>query len=95
MIAASARIAKRTNPAARASGGSHSHMPSQDTARKRPMTAASLAKTGHSRSQKMVQRARRKALPSCDRAAVSGLRCAAAGWLDEVSVNTLSAEKLP
>ena len=72
MIAASARIAKTTNPAARASGGSQSHTPSQDTVRKRPTTAASLANTGHSRSQKMVQRARRRAPPSCDRAAVSG-----------------------
>ncbi len=58
------------------------------------MTTASRASAGQSCSQKMLQRARRTALPSCDRAAGSALRCAAAGWLDEVSVTDFSADKI-
>ena len=55
------------------SGGSHSHRPSQDTARNRPTAVASVASAGHSRSQKIVQRARRNALPSSNPAAASAL----------------------
>ena len=92
-IAASARIAKADRPAARASGGSQSQSPSHDTVRNNPMTVTNRARAGHSRSQKIVQRARRTATPSCDRAAVSALRSGAAGWFDGVSVTKVSARK--
>ena len=59
------------------------------------MTVASVASAGHSRSQKIVQRARRNALVSCDLATGSGLRCDGAGWLEGVSVTSISAEKTP
>jgi hypothetical protein len=49
---------------ARASGGSHSHSPSQDSARNSPTAVKSVASTGHSRSHRMVQRARRTAAAS-------------------------------
>ena len=56
------------------------------------MTVASVASAGHNRSQKIVQRARRNAAASCDRAAGSGLRCEGADWLVGVSVTKISAE---
>ena len=58
------------------------------------MTVASVASAGHSRSQKIVQRARRNAEASCDRATGSVLRCGGAVWLVGVSVTKVSAEKL-
>src|SRR6266481_4296795 len=48
---------------ARPIGGSHSHKPSHETARKIPTAVASVAIGGHSRSQKPVHRARRSARP--------------------------------
>ena len=56
------------------SGGSQSHSPSQDAARNRPIAVASAASAGHSRSQKIVTRARRTAASSTVRAAVSRSR---------------------
>jgi hypothetical protein len=50
---------KTPRPMARPIAGNHSHRPSHETARNRPMTVATDASTGHSRSQKMVQRARK------------------------------------
>jgi len=91
MIAAMARPANTTSPAARASGGSQSHSPSQETARNSPTIAARRASAGHSRSQKILKRARRMAAPSCDRAAGSALRGVAIGWFDEGSVTNFSA----
>ena len=46
---------------ARPQGGNQSQRPSHDTARNRPMTVASVATAGHSRSQKIVPRARNRA----------------------------------
>ena len=90
--AASATSPKATTAAARPSGGSHSHSPSHDTVRKRPIAVASVASAGHSRSHKMVQWARRSAAPSVDRAS-GWARRSSRGWLLEaVSVTTLSAE---
>ena len=57
------------------------------------MTVASVASAGHSRSQNTVQRARRNAVPSTERVPVIVLRCAGAGWLEEVSVTKVSAEE--
>ena len=91
-IAATAMIANAISPAARPSGGSQSHSPSQDTVRKRPMTVASVARAGHSRSQKIVQRARRNAVPSSDRVTETVLRCPVAGLI-EGSVTKVSAEE--
>src|SRR5262245_20408389 len=48
-------------PMARAVGGSQSHSPIHETARNRPITVAIDASAGHSRSQKIVQRARLRA----------------------------------
>jgi len=56
---------------ARPIGGSQSHSPSQETARNSPTTVATDATAGHSRSQKIVQRARpsaRASMPSPARA---------------------------
>ena len=64
--AASAMTAKASTAAARPSGGSQSHNPSQETVRNRPAAVASVASAGHSRSQKIVQRARRNAVASAD-----------------------------
>jgi hypothetical protein len=55
---------KTPRPMARPIAGNHSHRPSHETARNRPMTVASDASAGHSRSQKMVQRARPRARAS-------------------------------
>jgi hypothetical protein len=63
--------------------------------RNKPITAANLASGGHSRSQKMLQRARRTAVPSRERAVASEPRSAAAGWFDEASVTKFSAENVP
>ncbi len=46
---------------ARPIGGSHSHRPTQDKARKRPTAVASAARGGHSRSHTIVHHARDKA----------------------------------
>ena len=62
--AATVATAKPRSPMARASGGSHSHSPSQDSARNSPTAVKSVASTGHSRSHRMVQRARRTAAAS-------------------------------
>jgi hypothetical protein len=59
------------------------------------MTTAMRASAGQSRSQRMLQRARRNARLSCARASASPVRDGAARWLDEVSVNGLSAENPP
>ena len=55
---------KTPRPIARPIGGSHSQSPSQDSARNRPTTVATDASAGHSRSQKIVQRARPSARAS-------------------------------
>ena len=85
-----------TSPAARASGGSKSHRPSHETVRnKTDDRRRAAASAGHSRSQKIVQRARRSAhakLRASRR--ISAVRSDAAGWLDEVSVTKVSAEKI-
>ena len=59
---------------ARPIGGSHSQRPSQDTARNRPTAVATDASAGHSRSQKIVQRARASA-----RASTASPACSARG----------------
>ena len=56
--AAAASRKKMPSPMARPMGGSQSQRPSQETARNRPTTVAIEASAGHSRSQKIVQRAR-------------------------------------
>jgi len=64
---ANAAAASRKNtprPIARPIGGSQSQRPSQETPRKSPMTVAIEASGGHSRSQKIVRRARLSAGPS-------------------------------
>jgi hypothetical protein len=58
------------------------------------MIVATVVSAGHSRSQKIVQRARRNAEASCPLATGSVLRCGGAGWLVGVSVTKVSAEKL-
>ena len=55
---------KAPRPIARPIGGSHSQRPNQDTARNKPTTVATDASAGHSRSQKIVQRARPSARAS-------------------------------
>ena len=62
--AARATITNASMTAARPNGGSQSHRPSHDTVRNRPITVASVASAGHSRSQKIVKRARRSTVPS-------------------------------
>src|SRR6266481_4380791 len=59
--AATVSNANPHNAIARPIGGSHSHKPSHETARKIPTAVASVASGGHSRSQKPVHRARRSA----------------------------------
>ena len=56
--ATTAIAAQAIAAAARPSGGSHNHSPSQDSARNSPMAVANEVSAGHSRSQKIVQRAR-------------------------------------
>ena len=60
--ARSGRTAPR--PMARPTGGSHSHSPSQDSARNRPTAVAIDASAGHSRSHRIDQRARLSARSS-------------------------------
>ena len=73
---AAAAIRQNTpSPMARPIGGSHSHSPSQDTARNRPTAVAIDASAGHSRSHRIVQRARVSARSSI---AWPGLRRGAA-----------------
>ena len=74
VTAAIASAANTSSPAARASGGRKSHKPSQETVRNRPTTTASRASGGQSRSQKILQRARRSAVPSCERPVPSPMR---------------------
>jgi len=50
--ATTASAAQAITAAARPSGGSHSHRPSQDSARNSPMAVASEVSAGHSRSRK-------------------------------------------
>ena len=52
---------------ARGQGGSASHRPAQDSARKNPMATDSEASAGHSRSQNRLPRARLIARPSISR----------------------------
>ena len=59
--AAAASRKKPPSPIARAWEGSHSQIPSHESARKSPTTVASLARGGHKRSQKSVQCACAKA----------------------------------
>ncbi len=72
---------KTPRPMARPIGGSHSQSPSHDSARNRPITVAIDASAGHSRSQKIVQRARPSARASTSlptrSAAAPGRRLAA------------------
>src|SRR6266481_3035404 len=60
-LAAKASTKKPHSAIARPIGGSHSHKPSHETARKIPTAVASVAIGGHSRSQKVIHRARRSA----------------------------------
>ena len=55
---APARRQRRKDPDRGPIGGSHSHSPSQDTARNSPITVTSAASGGHSRSHRIAQRAR-------------------------------------
>ena len=75
-------------------GGSHSHTPNHETARNRPITVAMDASAGHSRSQKIVQRARLSARASTLLSARSGGEAwrgvAASG---ECSVNYVSSRQ--
>ena len=88
---------RRPGRSARPSGGSHSHRPSQDSARNRPTAVASEASAGHSRSHKIVQRARPSARASsacrCARAADARSVVAAVWW--PVRSNRLRTENLP
>ena len=63
-MAATASTKNANSPIARPSGGSHSHSPSQDSARNSPAAVAIEASAGHSRSQKIDQRARESARAS-------------------------------
>ena len=89
--AASAMTAKASTAAARPSGGSHSHTPSQEMVRNRPAAVASVASAGHRRSQKIVQRARRNAVASAEPAGSVPPCPGAAGVFDTISVNPISA----
>jgi hypothetical protein len=91
--AASAMTAKASTAAARPTGGSHSHTPSQEMVRNRPAAVASVASAGHRRSQKIVQRARRNAVASADPAGRSAPRWPGAAVLDAISVTQISAKE--
>ena len=73
--ATTAIAAQAMTAAARPSGGSHSHSPSQDSARNNPMAVASEVSAGHNRSQKIVQRARLSVASSSARVASAGRGC--------------------
>ena len=87
---------KTPRPMARPIGGSHSQSPSHDSARKRPITVAIDASAGHSRSQKIVQRARpsaraRTSLPTRSRRPWSAVAASTVRSVKSVSSN----ENLP
>ena len=84
-------------PIARAVGGSQSQTPSQETARNKPMTVAIDASAGHSRSQKIVQRARRRARASTSAPARScgGSRWGVAASAGRSAKSISSNENLP
>ncbi len=86
-VAAAVRTRKMNKATARAIGGSHSQAPAHDTARNRPTAVAMAASGGHSRSQKVIQRALFRARASMAPAA-SGWG-ASGEWL--ASVNRFSA----
>src|SRR4029077_7516142 len=67
--AITAIAAQAITATARPSGGSHSQSPSQDSARNRPTAVASEVNAGHTRSQKIVQRARLSVASSSARVA--------------------------
>ena len=67
-IAASATRPNTMSMPARASGGSTIQRPAHENARNRPSAVAKLATKGHSRSQKMLLRARWSARSSDTRA---------------------------
>ena len=56
-VAAAVRTRKTNSATARAIGGSHSQAPAHETARNSPIAVAMAASGGHSRSQKVIQRA--------------------------------------
>ena len=84
--AATARTKNTNRPMARPSGGSATHNPSQEAARNRPAAVAIEANAGHSRSQRIDQRARDKARDSTLRPC-SGRSLALSGavWVNKVS----------
>ena len=88
---------KMPSPIARPAGGNQSQTPSHDTARNRPITVASDAIAGHSRSQKIVQRARSRArastsLPASGCVALRSGIAASGGWsFNEISSSQESA----
>ena len=88
--AATTTTTKPITPTARPSGGSHSHSPSQDSARNKPIAVASVASAGHSRSQRIVQRARRSAAARSDLAAGS-----AASGADSAVVCSVTIVRFP
>ena len=92
--AASTAPANAIRPMVRPSGGSHSHSPSQDTARKNPTAVASVASAGHSRSQRMVQRARRTAPASSVRGTGTPPRSSGAGFGESASVTIVPSSGL-
>jgi len=85
--AAIASSAQAITAAARNSGGSHSQSPSHDSARNTPTAVKSEVSAGHSRSHKIVQRARCSVTASAARVASAG-RGSGAGWGNAVSVTT-------
>ena len=66
-------------PTARATNGSASHSPAQDTTRNSPMTVNSRARCGQLRSHAIAYFARCKACASCSRETASGLRAGSDG----------------
>ncbi len=88
--AAAASRKKSPRPIARPIGGSASHSPSHETARKRPITVAIEATPGHSRSQKIVQRARPSARDSTSSPWRSGGEARSAAACEERSVKYVS-----
>ena len=85
------RRPRRRQTAARAERRQPQPQSSHDTARNRPIAVASVASAGHSRSQKIVQRARRKRRASIEAASGAAAMLPGRGLGKAASVTTLSA----
>ena len=77
--APSASSTNRPSPMARATNGSASHSPAQDTTRNSPTTLSSRARCGQPRSHAIAYFARCKACVSCSRETASGSRAGSGG----------------